>query len=126
MLAVLSTTSVTRKQDSARAGRGSTDEPARSRCRHITSLRSISISMKPRMDTLQLTPQHDTDLTKVFSEITPGKAMQYFPSFRYLIFSFTVSCLTPNDPYMGPNNPYIGRTAPLTSRHCILYIYSPM
>ena len=28
-----------------------------------------------------------------------------------------VNCLTPNDPYMG-------RTAPLTSRRCILYIYS--
>ena len=26
-------------------------------------------------------------------------------------------CLTPNDPYMG-------RTAPLTSKRCILYIYS--
>ena len=27
------------------------------------------------------------------------------------------NCLTPNDPYMS-------RTAPLTSKHCILYIYS--
>jgi len=27
-----------------------------------------------------------------------------------------VNRLTPNDPYMG-------RTAPLTSKHCILYIY---
>jgi len=93
MLAVLSTTSVTRKQDSARAGRGSTDEPARSHYRHITSLLSISISMKLRMDTLQLTPPHDMDLMKIFSEITPGKAMQYFPSFRYLISSLTVSYL---------------------------------
>jgi hypothetical protein len=49
--------------------------------------------MKLRMDTLRPAPQHDMDLMKVFSEITPGKAMQYFPSFRYLIFSFTVSCL---------------------------------
>ena len=33
---------------------------------------------------------------------------------------------TPNDPYMGrmPNVPYMGRTAPLTSKRCILYIYS--
>ena len=23
-----------------------------------------------------------------------------------------------------PNDPYMGRTAPLTSKHCILYIYS--
>ena len=29
----------------------------------------------------------------------------------------TINCLTPNDPYMG-------RTAPLTSKRCILYIYS--
>ena len=28
-----------------------------------------------------------------------------------------INCLTPNDPYMG-------RTAPLTSKRCILYIYS--
>jgi hypothetical protein len=47
--------------------------------------------MKLKMDTLQLTPQHDTDLMKMFSEITPGKAMQYFPSFRYLISSLVVS-----------------------------------
>jgi hypothetical protein len=25
---------------------------------------------------------------------------------------------------LTPNDPYMGRTAPLTSRHCILYIYS--
>ena len=28
-----------------------------------------------------------------------------------------INCLTPNDPYMG-------RTAPLTSKRCILYIFS--
>ena len=26
---------------------------------------------------------------------------------------------------MTPNDPYSGRTAPLTSKRCILYIYSP-
>ena len=31
-----------------------------------------------------------------------------------------VNRLTPNDPY----DPYMGRTAPLTSKRCILYIYS--
>ena len=31
--------------------------------------------------------------------------------------TFTFNRLTPNDPYMG-------RTAPLTSKRCILYIYS--
>ena len=25
---------------------------------------------------------------------------------------------------LKPNDPYMGRTAPLTSKHCILYIYS--
>ena len=25
---------------------------------------------------------------------------------------------------LTPNNPYMGRTAPLTSKRCILYIYS--
>jgi len=25
---------------------------------------------------------------------------------------------------LTPNDPYMGRTAPLTSKHCILYIYS--
>jgi hypothetical protein len=33
------------------------------------------------------------------------------------MLQFHVNPLTPNDPCMG-------RTAPLTSRHCILYIYS--
>ena len=30
----------------------------------------------------------------------------------------------PNDPYMGRTDPYMGRTALLTSKRCILYIYS--
>ena len=34
-----------------------------------------------------------------------------------LIHHFTINCSTPNDPYMG-------HTAPLTSKCCILYIYS--
>jgi hypothetical protein len=93
MLVGLSTTSVTRKQDSAHASQGSMDEPERSHYRHITSLHSISTSMKLRMDILVPTPQHDMDLIKVFSETTAGKAMQYFLSFRYFIFSLTVSYL---------------------------------
>jgi len=35
----------------------------------------------------------------------------------YLTSRLRINRLTPNDPYMG-------RTAPLTSKHCILYIYS--
>jgi len=34
-----------------------------------------------------------------------------------VVFIITINPLTPNDPY-------IGRTAPLTSKRCILYIYS--
>ena len=33
------------------------------------------------------------------------------------VFSVSLNRLTPNDPYLGP-------TAPLTSKRCILYIYS--
>ena len=36
---------------------------------------------------------------------------------RYTYISALINRLTPNDLYMG-------RTAPLTSKHCILYIYS--
>ena len=35
----------------------------------------------------------------------------------HISFSLIINLLTPNDPYMG-------RTAPLTSKRCILYIYS--
>ena len=42
--------------------------------------------------------------------------MQYDSLFFFLI-SIVIDPLTPNDPYMG-------RTAPLTSKRCILYIYS--
>ena len=43
----------------------------------------------------------------------------FFPSNHYR----WVNLLSPNDPYMG-RNPYMGRTAPLTSKRCILCIYS--
>jgi len=45
-------------------------------------------------------------------EITPHLCHQLVLTVRYLI-----NPLTPNDPYSG-------RTAPLTSKRCILYIYS--
>jgi len=42
-------------------------------------------------------------------------------SHKYLhIFTGTKSILNP----LTPNGPYSGRTAPLTSKRCILYIYS--
>ena len=37
-------------------------------------------------------------------------------NFMYNVYTY-INRLTPNDPYMG-------RTAPLTSKRCILYIYS--
>jgi len=39
------------------------------------------------------------------------------PACQYSVGHLNVSPLTPNDPYNG-------RTAPLTSKRCILYIYS--
>jgi hypothetical protein len=41
----------------------------------------------------------------------------YFPSEQKCNQTWTLKFLT-------PNNPYMGRTAPLTSKRCILYIYS--
>jgi hypothetical protein len=38
--------------------------------------------MKLRMDALLPVLQHDMGLMNMSSEATPGKAMQYFPSFR--------------------------------------------
>jgi len=43
--------------------------------------------------------------------------MRPYGASYYLIFSLLINLLTPNDPYRG-------RTAPLTSKRCILYIYS--
>ena len=42
-----------------------------------------------------------------------------FSASKYIYF--IINPLTPNDP---SNDPYMGRTAPLTSKHCILHIYS--
>jgi hypothetical protein len=35
-----------------------------------------------------------------------------------------IGCMVPKGNALKPNDPYSGRTASLTSRHCILYIYS--
>jgi len=45
------------------------------------------------------------------------KACLFFPLDKCLFFRFSLNPLTPNDHYSG-------RTAPLTSKHCLLYIYS--
>ena len=56
---------------------------------------------------IQYRIQNSPPIVSVLTHITPGYALQtdYF------------NRLTPNDPYMG-------RTAPITSKRCILYIYS--
>ena len=41
----------------------------------------------------------------------------YFTTLHQRTLVSNINRLTPNDPYMG-------RTAPLTSKHCILYVYS--
>ena len=49
-----------------------------------------------------------------------GMALQktrHFTIYNLNLTGVTINRLTPNDPYMG-------RTAPLTSKRCILYIYS--
>ena len=49
----------------------------------------------------------------VYSEKSPDDGQRNCPKHVDLF----INRLTPNDPYMG-------RTAPLTSKRCILYIYS--
>ena len=52
------------------------------------------------------------------SNISPNESLYLQAVCRMEVkFHFTFNRLTPNDPY-------IGRTAPLTSKRCILYIYS--
>ena len=47
--------------------------------------------------------------------------LQRFKASCYLHFPGSGS---PNINHLTPNDPYMGRTAPLTSKRCILYIYS--
>ena len=55
---------------------------------------------------------------RCFIQQLAAKTLKYYcgPVYQFLI-KHTINRLTPNDPYMG-------RTAPLTSKRCILYIYS--
>ena len=41
-----------------------------------------------------------------------------------MIFNVLTECLFKVINRLTPNDPYMGRTAPLTSKRCILYIYS--
>jgi len=54
--------------------------------------------------------------------IDPG-LYQDARSAKHKIQSMEENCRTFVNP-LKPNDPYRGRTAPLTSKHCILYIYS--
>jgi len=53
----------------------------------------------------------------LFIKIFPMNVHNYTVSLRTSLNTCNVNPLTPNDPYNG-------RTAPLTSKRCILYIYS--
>ena len=52
---------------------------------------------------------------KIYIYVCIKHSWTSFPSIARVIY--LINRLTPNDPYMG-------RTAPLTSKRCILYIYS--
>ena len=59
------------------------------------------------------------------------KTRMIFPSFHLAQGNSSHSGLESNPPVncaivnlLTPNDPYMGRTAPLTSKRCILYIYS--
>ena len=54
---------------------------------------------------------HDSDERYIFSDVLLTVHLSIILAINQL------NRLTPNDPYMG-------RTAPLTSKRCILYIYS--
>ena len=55
------------------------------------------------------------------SQVSPHLSLSVLPIYRIDMHGYRknnlINRLTPNDPYMG-------RTAPLTSKRCILYIYS--
>ena len=57
--------------------------------------------------------------------VSPNFKSAHFCSFSVTVLwmlwlSATAACINP----LTPNDPYSGRTAPLTSKRCVLYIYS--
>ena len=68
------------------------------------------------------TRRHETDYQAFTSlHLSQDRCSAFLPSsitrFNLLSFNTLINPLTPNDPYSS-------RTAPLTSKRCILYIYS--
>ena len=58
------------------------------------------------------------DIAQLFRYLFTLHSLTIYPLFPpATLLLNTINRLTPNDPYMG-------RTAPLTSKRCILYIYS--
>ena len=100
--------------------------------RHDTPSSSLSMT-SPRPSLSLITNCTETEWISVISTrevsvaytmATDGRRHDSLPTvvvlsaFRFpLAYHPTINRLTPNDPYMG-------RTAPLTSKRCILYIYS--
>ena len=80
----------------------------------------------PLLDTIAL-----VKLTVFLLQVSPGNAMNW----NFLLGGKLLKIQPPLDTLclitqcntlnrLTPNDPYMGRTAPLTSKRCILYIYS--
>ena len=84
-------------------------------CTAVSSLQQLlfSKSRKFRFSIPVFTSDEFSNYVEVkISEIELG-----YKKLQILSSSVFINLSTPNDPY-------VGRTAPLTSKHCILYIYS--
>ena len=98
--------------------------PQNPRERYVSFLRGRNVTQyfyRPQNQTQQGKIQTLVS-THIFPSpyVTSCTFIQLFPSlYPYLLTNYLafINPLTPNDPYRG-------RTAPLTSKHCILYIYS--
>ena len=63
---------------------------------------------------------------RIFNEISLPAGLRLPPVHGALCFLIPLTCLPHRFPVnpLTPNDPYRSRTAPLTSKRCILYIYS--
>ena len=63
---------------------------------------------------------------RIFNEISLPAGLRLPPIHGALCFLIPLTCLPHRFPVnpLTPNDPYRSRTAPLTSKRCILYIYS--